>query len=414
MGRSPAVVLGMGANGLGYVRSLGAHGIGTIALDVWGDPGMRSRYCIPLVVPHPERDTDGLIGVLHELAGAFSERPPLLPTGDDFLLFTAQHQAELQDDYRMNVPSYEGALLCVNKRLQYERAERVGIAIPHTVYPSDSDIETVTSDVTFPCFLKPYYGHRWREHLHARRESVTKMVEVSSRRELEDAYHAMRGSGLDFLVQEKIPGEDDRLWALQTYIDATGSPKAIFTKRKLRQFPRGIGDSSCQVGERNDEVASLGLSLLASIQHRGCAGVEFKEDPRDGRLKLIEVNPRSLATNHHAVVSGVDIPFIHYRDVCQDQVRMEDSFEEGIKWIHLARDLPAFLEYWAMGDLDVAGWIASWRGRRCYAYFEWDDPLPACAEFGGSFTFLLRTILRSRAKRHAHATDPRSVSANDG
>jgi len=403
-GRVPAVILGLGANGLGYLRSLGVRGIPTIALDVWRDPAMHSRYCIPLVVPHPERDPDGLIRALRGLADAWEAPVPLLPTGDAFVLFMAQHKKELQQMYTMNIPSYESALLCVNKRLQYELAQRRGIPMPHTVFPGDSDLESVVSDLTFPCLLKPYYSHRWREYLHDIGESGNKVIEVSGRAEFEAAYRSVRRSGLDFLVQEKIRGGDDRLWAVQTYIDATGAPKAIFTKRKLRQYPRGAGDSSCQVGERNDEVASLGLNLLSAMHHRGCGGVEFKEDPRDGRLKLIEANPRSLASNHHAVVSGVDIPFIHYGDVGGEPVRTRDSFEEGIKWVHLARDIPAFLEYRAARDLDLGGWIASLRGRRCHAFFDRSDPLPAVVELGGSLPFLARMILRG-VRRAPHAAD---------
>jgi predicted ATP-grasp superfamily ATP-dependent carboligase len=71
------------------------------------------------------------------------------------------------------------------------------------------------------------------------------------------------------------------------------------------------------------------------LRHTGFHGisqVEFKLDRRDGRFKLIEINPRLWQWHSLAEACGVNIPHIAYRDLLGDRptpVRMQD---EGKRW----------------------------------------------------------------------------------
>ena len=58
-------------------------------------------------------------------------------------------------------------------------------------------------------------------------------------------------------------------------------------------------------------------------------------------------------------------------------VTTEIAFDEGVKWISFERDLPAFLKYHKEGALTLRQWLVSiTTGRRDYAVFAWDDPVP--------------------------------------
>ena len=94
------------------------------------------------------------------------------------------------------------------------------------------------------------------------------------------------------MVQELIPGGDDELYTVGSYIDAAGTVLGLFSGRKLRQSPPGIG--TCRVGEAVwvQEAVDAALRLLRAFNFQGVSQVEFKRDPRDGRFKLMEVNPR--------------------------------------------------------------------------------------------------------------------------
>ena len=169
-----------------------------------------------------------------------------------------------------------------------------------------------------------------------------------------------------------------------TYLDRSSEPRAVFTKRKLRQFPRQFGDGSLTVGIWEPEVAELGLRLLQGLQFRGTASVEFKRDAQDGEWKLMEMNPRSISQTAHAVASGVDLPYIAYRDVMGAPTETIATFREGVKWVDLAKDFKSFLMTRQTGGLDLGPWLRSWGGERCFATYAPDDPLPsilALAEF---------------------------------
>ena len=72
-------------------------------------------------------------------------------------------------------------------------------------------------------------------------------------------------------------------------------PSACSPVVKLVQMPRGFG--TCRVGEARwrEDVVEQALALLRALGYHGIAQTEFRLDPRDGRFKLMEVNPPPLA-----------------------------------------------------------------------------------------------------------------------
>src|SRR5213596_4011473 len=122
------------------------------------------------------------------------------------------------------------------------------------------------------------------------------------------------------MVQELVPGDDDTLYTVGSYLTSDGRPVGVFSGRKLRQTPRGIG--TCRVGEAVwvQEAVDAALRLLAEFGYSGLSQVEFKRDPRDGRFKLMEINPRLWQWHGLAAACGVDLPLIAYRDLTGEEV----------------------------------------------------------------------------------------------
>jgi len=63
------------------------------------------------------------------------------------------------------------------------------------------------------------------------------------------------------------------------------------------------------------ELESISLKFLRSIGFEGIAEVEFMQDPRDGKFKLLEINPRIWGWHTLAIRSGADLPYILYQDL---------------------------------------------------------------------------------------------------
>jgi len=379
-GRAPALVVGTGSNGISFIKSLGRKGVPVIAMDTWMQAGMFSRYCLPLVLPDPAEAEEAFLTSLREIGEALPVRGVLITTTDASALLVSKHRSVLSRHFDFTVADHDTIRRLANKKLQYEDAQRLGIAIPATHFPSEVPIEEIAREIPYPCIIKPNVSHLWGAFLkdHAGL-GWGKAREARSPAELIRFHEEMETSGVDLMVQERIGGGDDQLYGLLTYLNGSSEPMAVFTKRKLRQFPRYYGNGSVQVGLWEPEVAELGLRLLRGLKYRGIAGVEFKRDPRDGAFKLMEINPRSISQTYHAVASGVDVPYVAYCDARGEKVPTLPPFREGVKWISFEKDLQSFLQYRRDGDLELSGWLRSWRGERCYAYFTWDDPLPAVA-----------------------------------
>ena len=315
--RPPGVVVGVGwVAGLAAIRSLGRAGVRVLAVDDRrGALGFRSRYAESRVAP--PRDGDAYVRFLAALGPGVA-----LPTHDDDLETIARSRDALQLDCPF--PDWDVLGSAQDKRLQLEAARRAGVPVPQT-----------GDDAPLPALVKPARAPAFR------RQFGVKAFRCETRAELAAALE--RARDFEPSVQEWIPGGDDTLYTFGSYVASDGTPLGLFSGRKLRQTPRVVGTARVAEAVWVDEVVEQGMALLRELRLWGIAQVEFKHDPRDGRYKLIEVNPRLWEWHGLAAACGVDLPLIAYRDATGERpepVRMRNL---GLRWaITLARGaLPA-------------------------------------------------------------------------
>lgn len=326
-GLPPAVVCEVGwVNGLGAIRSLGRAGAPVIALDhrPWA-LGFRSKYALPVVAPDPLPDEDGFISFLQELAEVLDRPAPIFPTHDEHLNSLARRRDELGDRFLYPFPSWEVLEPLQSKRHQIDTASRLGMGAPATTHPrSAGEAQSAAAEIGFPVFVKPSENIVFKR-IHKRQAFVCR-----DGGELEHAYRLT--ADYEPMVQEFIPGGDEWLWSLGTYIASDGNPLAVFSGRKLRQTAENMG--SARVGEAlwDDEVVDLGLRLLRELGFHGIAQVEWKRDPRDGQLKLIEVNPRLWQWHGLTGACGVDIAQTAYLDQIGVEVPFARTDSSGRRW----------------------------------------------------------------------------------
>lgn len=358
----PAVVCEVGwVNGLGAIRSLGRAGVPTIALDhrPWA-LGFRSRYALPLVAPDPLPDQDGFIAFLLELADELGRPAPIFPTHDEHLNALAIRRAELEDHYLYPFPDWKVLEPLQSKRHQLATADDLGMGTPATAHPrSFQEALEAAAQIGYPLFAKPSENIVFKR-IHKRQAFVCR-----TRAELEHAYRMT--AEYEPMVQEFIPGGDECLWSLGTYISAEGIPLAVFSGRKLRQTAENMG--SARVGEAvwDNEVVESGLRLLQALDFHGIAQVEWKRDPRDGRLKLIEVNPRLWQWHGLTGACGADVTQIAYHDLIGMDVPAARTNSSGKRWAI---------------SLMSGGGVALQRPPYVDGVFAPDDPAPALVNAG--------------------------------
>jgi D-aspartate ligase len=301
--RPAAIVVDVGwVNGLAAIRSLGRAGVPVVAVDHRESAlGFRSRYAVPVISPDPQ-DEDAFVEFLAGLAGELEGPIPVFPTHDEPLNAIARGAGRLGERFRFPFPPWEVLQRIQSKRSQLEAAERAGIAVPRW-----STESSAADELGYPVLVKPSSTEGFK------RRFGRQAFRCETRAEVEQAF--AEAAEYEPLVQELIPGGDEELYTLGSYLDRDGEPLGLFCGRKLRQTPPGVG--TCRVGEAVwvDEVVDQGLRFLRELGHVGLSQVEFKRDSRDGSYRLMEVNPRLWQWHGLAAACGVDLPRMAYEDL---------------------------------------------------------------------------------------------------
>lgn len=372
--RHPAIVLGLGQNGLATVRALARQGIPVIGVDAnMKQATAHTRLCRKVVCA--DFRGEGLLQCLLDLGRTLPVKGVLFPSGDISLDLVSEQREVLREYFEFILPDKEVMRLVLNKKTFYHFARQNGFLIPHTYFPRDEhEVAELSHGVRYPCILKPFQPDAaWR-----RKFPDVKVFEVSSSQELLSYYHTLSRLHPEFLIQEVIPGPDSALAFSLTFFDGQRS-LGMFTGRKLRQFPPLYGTSCMAESRWHPWVAEETLRLLRALGYQGYGSVEFKWDPRDECFKIIELTPRTWFPHGLSTACGMNLPYLMYRYVLGLPVEEQRGFVEGLKWIHEERDLLSALRMWRQGKLGPCEWLSSYQGRRAYALAAWDDPGPIFA-----------------------------------
>ena len=368
-----AVVLGSFETALGVVRSLGRAGIPTLVLDHQGLHAAHSRYASACSCPHPAADPDGFITALKELARPFDSPPVLYVTADEYLEPVARHRDELAKLYRFNIPDTALLTRIADKCAQVALATEVGVAVPMTqLVTNRQECERAIERIPLPAFVKARDVVAWRRIF----GSSTKGIAVRTKDEMRSALRQVLERDVHVIVQEVIPGDATQHQKVSAYISTSGEVLAAFTLRKLRQNPHGFGFGCVVETIEQPELLALGTDFLLRIGYRGTGSAEFKFDVRDGRFKLIELNPRYWQQNALAERVGMNFPVLEYRDLCGLTVEPVTRFRTGVKWVSLGADLETSRQLWRSGELTVGDWLRSLQGEICWSDISMDDPGP--------------------------------------
>jgi len=323
-----AVVAEVGwVNGLAAIRSLGRQGLRVIALDHRSYAlGFRSRYAEPHLAPEPIDDEEGFIAALVALADETDDVLPIFPTHDEHLNAIARHADVLRERYRFPFPGWQVLEKIQSKRHQLDTADSIGFPIPATRHPrSTEEAVAAGEEVGFPLVVKP------SANVGFRRDFKAQLFKCENAAELAEAYEL--AAPHEPMVQEFVPGTPEDMYTLGSYLSADGEALGLFSGRKLSQTRGFMG--SARVGEAVwvDEVVEQGLALLRALDFHGISQVEVMRDPRDGKYKLLEVNPRLWQWHSLASACGVDLPWIAYRDLIGEPLPPARMTGEGKRWV---------------------------------------------------------------------------------
>jgi D-aspartate ligase len=350
------------------VRTLALAGIRSTVFARRDNPVRFSRSVETAVAWRaPRSDPDARVEQMLEFARTLPQPPVLYYDADWDLLLVSQHRERLRPAFRFVIAEAELVESLVDKALFQALAERLGLPVPRGRHlPADGAAPDAT-DLRFPLLAKPLI----REHATWRPVSRAKAVAVDTPAALRALCERMAGGEVDMLVQEAIPGPESRIESYHVYVDELGRIAGEFTGRKLRTHPPGYGYSTAVTITRTDDVAALGREIVSRLDLRGVAKLDFKRAP-DGRLHLLEVNPRFSLWHHPGALAGVNLPAMVYRDLMGLDRPPPARARAGVSWCSLAHDWQAAR---AQG-IGLGRWLGWTLACEAKSGFAWDDPLP--------------------------------------
>lgn len=384
-GGTGAVVLGASYRSIGVVRSLGRRGIPVCVLHSGHHTiACRSRYARERRAWPADAPADEAVAFLLELAHARGgEGWTLIPTDDEGAALVSRHRDALSDAYVVATPAWEQMRWAYDKRLTHQLGAEAGIDQPRTWLPGPDGFDQ--DDLAFPAVLKPAFK-RTRN-----RFTDEKAWPVGDRAELAAAFAAARELVAleEILLQERIDGGGDSQLSFAA-LASDGRVIASVTACRERQYPMDFGRESTYVRTiEAPDVESASAAALAHIGYSGLVELEFKRDPRDGRAKLLDVNPRVWGWQSLGARAGVDFVYLQWRLLHGDEPAPARG-RAGVGWVRGATDLATCARELLKGRAGPSSLATRLRGPRGPAIFALDDPLPALLDG----PLLARSVLR--------------------
>jgi len=391
---TPVVVVNCDLGALSIMRTLGYLGV-----DVYGvsnDPrahALSSRYCRgKFLIAYGQEDHEALVEGLMEIRVQFDCRPILIATSDDTAIGVAEHYERLSDAY--TIAQNGGALVSTlaDKMKMFDLAIEKHLPTPQTILPTTlAEAEAYARTVDYPVVLKGAMGNRLYE------QTGKKMVFVDSVDELLTQYERLQDPERpNLMIQEVIPGDDDQVYIFNGYFNADSDCLVGYTRRKIRQYPVHVGCASLGECCWVEEVAEITTSFMKEIGYRGILDIGYRKDPRDGRYKVLDINPR-VGQAFRIFVSENDLDVVRalYLDHTNQTLPSDSPRREGRRWIIEDYDFVSTLDYFREGSLSIREWLGSFRGLQEGAWFALRDPVPFLAMLGR----LLMQTLRWLRKR---------------
>ena len=282
----------------------------------------------------------------------------VIPLGDDSARILSKYKTELSPLTRFLIPDYTSFTTGYDKNALMHLCAEHGFPHPTTV-----DLEASTSVPTvFPALIKPNVTTGGRG-----------MTLVTDLDDFRSKYPAIRQQYGPCHLQEYIP-TGGRQIKVQLLLDKTAQLVCSSVIHKQRYYPENGGSSCCNTTIVAESLVRTCYQVLECLHWVGFADFDLIEDPRDGVVKIMEINPRIPACVKSAVRSGADYGSL-ITDLSLGKPISPISYQPGYTLRHIGFEMLWF--YYSHSRFKTSpNWFRFCGRRLCFQDFEWSDPLP--------------------------------------
>ncbi len=219
----------------------------------------------------------------------------ILPMTDESAIFVSKNKNELSLLCKFIMPSWDVFQKAYDKNLLMNLCFEKGYPHPLSIDLSKISYKTIDSTLmNYPALIKPNYTTGGRG-----------MTLVNNLDELISVYPRIYKEYGNCHLQEFINAGWRQL-KVQVFIDSKSQKIYSSVIHKQRYYPENGGSSCCNETIYEDNVVEICISVLKDIGWEGFADFDLIEDPKDGVLKIMEINPRIPACIKSAIKSGID------------------------------------------------------------------------------------------------------------
>ena len=399
--RVPAIVWGRGPTALGILRCLHIAGIPAYVACPGDDQAARSRWYRPA--------PGGWDGAMDAHAGEALRAMPvdeavLIPAADDTALWLSDvPQSDLAQRFRVSTSSRRTLEILQDKMKFADFLRGTGIPHPRTFrIESEADVEAVPYDDLDSTFIKPANSQKFSDITGA------KACRVGSKDELRRMWQRLHAEGFKLMAQEYVPGPPSSHYFVDGFRDRHGNLTGLFARRRIRIHPPDFGNSSyCRSIPLADVPSTIDtmVELLSKLDYRGIFSAEFKQDARDGKYRILEVNTRAWTYVEFAGRCGVNVCEMAYQDALDLPVTVATKdYLVGEGCVDFHRDISSVRTHGAKERDPLPKILMQWASAHFHT-FRFDDPRPGL--FAGRR--IITDYFRRRARKEAtNGTPPRT------
>jgi D-aspartate ligase len=330
-------------------------------------------YACPDPDGHPREWVQFMQRLAGELGGTPERKPVFICAADLWVVALGAHEAELRGHYTFSPTARLQAAL-TTKEQQYALADQHGFPRPLTAYiQSKADLQAFIAQARFPCLLKPLSHREWANLPEGNPLRGEKVIQSRTAAELLSHYELSEPYRPNVVAQEIIEGPDT---AKRVYFGVYASDGSLLSSGAVKEFrthPMFFGMPSVVRPVVEEEISSLCERFFRAMGYVGIGEVELKRDTRDGKVKLIELNPRFTGTGDAAVHMGVETGWLHYLDMIGQKPAPVPASRFDFHLICLKLDCITFPKYLSEGVITWREVIAPYLGKTEFYDFDLRD-----------------------------------------
>ena len=406
---------------LAAARCLGEHGVPVVLADA---PRMTragaSKFVSQRLHCPPAEHAAAWVSWLRDQAPRL-RGAVLFPGSDEQVFLTALHGCTVGVDYKLPLDSLSRAMRILDKSKLAEACANVGLDVPRTWYPlSEAELRRDIGAIAGTrVLIKPKTQAQWRSGEKAMHADSPEALEKSV---IRFVHHT--GYGAELLaydghlawpmLQEFLPRAASQILSVSGYASSRHQRAVLRASEKVLQRPRELGIGLCFESRPVPEGLDLKVAALcAELGYEGTFELEFV--PHEGRLLLIDMNPRNYGQMGFEVARGAPLPYLEYLRATGQHATFDEVYARALAWNRV--EPYAFTHGRMLGLVRLGqatagrargltpepwhAWARSFGDRLIDASYRSDDPGPAAWDLlanATSFARHPRAFLRSLSR----------------